>query len=466
MKAFDHISDTIAAISSSTGQGGIGLLRISGQESLSIAGKIFKPRRSKNITESNSYTVHYGWIVEPGNPQRIIDEVLLTIMRSPKSYTTEDVVEISCHGGSVALRSVLSLILEQGARLAEPGEFTKRAFLHGRIDLTQAEAVLDIIQSRTNRFLQISSNQLKGELSTALSSIREVLMHTYVTLEALINFPEDEIDGQTQRNIEAEIKQSLERISLLLTASEQGRILKEGIKIVLCGKPNVGKSSLLNVLLKQDRAIVSEIAGTTRDTIEESAQIKGIPFQIVDTAGILKPRNSIEEEAVKRSHMYIRSADVVLFLFDWSRPFDEEDSTIIRQIENEQIILVFNKQDLPKQLDTQMVCERFPHARQISLSALSGNGVASLEDAIAETVWHGGEPQSNTIMISNLRQINALKRAFESVGQAKILLENQTSFEFVSEEIKQAVHFLDQITGKDIDADLLDTIFSQFCIGK
>src|SRR3989338_1891946 len=317
MYQLKSLEDTIVAIATAVGSGGIGIVRLSGRQAVGIADQLFISRKNKKPAEFANYTAHYGWIVKNLRAgayiselqEEIVDEVLLTVMRTPKSYTKEDVVEISCHGGMVSLRSILMMATELGARLAEPGEFTKRAFLNGRLDLTQAEAVLDIIQAKASAFLRVSHHQLKGELTKTLEDIREHVMTVYTQLEAIMNFPEDDIDSPAKPEILKRISEAEGQVERLLLSSEQGRILKEGIKIVICGRPNVGKSLLLNVLLKQPRAIVSDIAGTTRDTIEETAQIKGIPFQLIDTAGILEPRDFIEQEAVKRSRLSMDSAD-------------------------------------------------------------------------------------------------------------------------------------------------------------
>lgn len=461
--------DTISAISTPTGQGGIGIVRLSGKKSLPIADKIFKPKNGRKPSALKNATVHYGAIIDRAN-DRIVDEALMTVMRGPKSYTKEDVVEFSCHGGAASLRSALRLTMDHGARLAEPGEFTKRAFLNGRIDLAQAEAVLDIIQAKTDAFLHVSTNQLKGELSTVLEQIRETLLTIYVEIEAIVNFPEDEIDASADtRNyaaIQTKIREAKNRVDQLLKTGEHGRILKEGIKIVLCGRPNVGKSSLLNALLRTPRAIVSEVAGTTRDTIEETAQIKGIPFQLVDTAGVLEPRDLVEEEAVKRSRMYITGADLVLFVFDASQELSGEDETLMNAVNGRNVIAVLNKSDLTQKIDESRVKQRYAQREPVPVSALKGKGIDKLEGAIVESVWHGNNMDAHGLMVSNLRHIQSLKGCAASLEKGIQILKNGQSLEFASEEIKIAVNALDGITGRNIDADLLENIFSQFCIGK
>ncbi len=463
MYQYQSLEDTIVAISTPSGQGGIGIVRLSGGEAVSVCEKMFKGKKGKPVSQLKSHTVHYGWI-QSGD--EVVDEVLLTIMRAPKSYTKEDVIEISCHGGMVSLRAILQLAISHGARMAQPGEFTKRAFLNGRIDLAQAEAVLDIIHSKTEHFLKVSTHQLKGELSTELESIREELLKSYVEIEAIVNFPEDDIDASQREKIIEKIDVQKQRVEKLLASSQHGRILKEGIKIVLAGRPNVGKSSLLNVLLKTPRAIVSDIAGTTRDTIEELAQIQGIPFQLVDTAGILEPRDLIEEEAVKRSHMYIQGADLVLFVLDASSSVQQEDQMLMERVKDHNALVVFNKSDLKSQMTQADIKKYLPNKKMVKVSALKNEGFEQLESEILEAVWHDKHIDTHGIMISNERHIQSLRQVQSILEKSQRIFQEGISLEFVSEEIKQAVNYLDSITGRNVDADLLDTIFSKFCIGK
>jgi tRNA modification GTPase len=470
VRSFQHLDDTIAAVSTPGGQGGIGIVRISGPVALPVADQIFIGRNQVLPSQYKSFTVHVGHVVkrEAGEPQNytIIDEVLLTVMRAPHSYTTEDIVEISSHGGPVSVHAILKLVLSLDARLAEPGEFTKRAFLNGRIDLVQAEAVLDIIQSKTDAYLKVSSNQLKGELSTELERIRGGLMAIYTEIEAMVNFPEDDVEPAHREALRRKISEQEKGVDHLLASSEHGKILREGIKIVIAGRPNVGKSSLLNALLKQPRAIVSEIAGTTRDTIEENAQIHGIPYQLIDTAGILEPRDVIEQEAVKRSHMYIQGADLVLFLFDVSQPVTEEDRMLAEQFRHQNLIVILNKNDLDHVIDTDKVKQLFPGKTTLAMSTFQKEAIRVLEKEIFEHIWHGKTMDPRSVMVSNLRHIERLRRCRASLENALTLLARGVSVEFVSEELKEAVHQLDYITGRDLDEDLLDTIFSRFCIGK
>jgi len=463
MYQYKGLEDTIAAIATPAGQGGIGIVRISGKDAVAVADAVLRLQGDKTLGGCESHTVHHGWVMDG---QTVIDEVLVTLMRAPKSYTAEDVVEINCHGGMTVLRAVLQAVLAAGARLSLPGEFTKRAFLHGRLDLAQAEAVMDVIGAKTENFLRVANNQLKGELSGELEGIREALLQIYTMVEALINFPEDGIDAQSLGQISVRVHAQEERVVKLLKSSQSGRILKEGLRIVLCGRPNVGKSSLLNGLLKQQRAIVTPIAGTTRDVLEESAQIKGIPIQLVDTAGIFEPRDLIEEEALKRSHLYIDSADLVLLVLDYSCPLQEADVLLMEKLQGRCVLAVVNKMDLDHQMDIAGPQGKFGSAHVIEVSALAPESIRALEAKIVEIIQKAKHWDRHGILVSNIRHIKALETAQRNLQGACRLMDKNTSLEFISEEIKGAVNQMDAITGRNIDDDLLDRIFSEFCIGK
>jgi len=464
MYQYKGLEDTIAAIATPAGQGGIGIVRISGKDAVTVADGVLRLEEGKTLKSCKSHTVHHGWVA--AKDDAVLDEVLVTLMKAPNSYTAEDVVEINCHGGMIVLRAVLQAVLSSGARLAAPGEFTKRAFLNGRMDLAQAEAVIDIIHAKTETYLRQSQHQLKGELSIELNVIREELTKLYTMVEALINFPEDGIDAQSRRQILDRIGVQKEVIAKLLRSSHTGRILKEGIRIVLCGKPNVGKSSLLNALLKEQRAIVTEIAGTTRDVLEESAQIEGIPISLVDTAGILEPRDLIEEEAVKRSHLFIKSADLVLLVLDNSCALESQDRGLIDQLKDASVIVVLNKTDLGEMIDRAVPERIFGRENLIKTSVLQEGSIQALEKKIVELVHQDKNLDTHGIMISNIRHIKSLEAAQENLQSACRLMNADTSLEFISEELKSAVNHLDAITGRNIDQDLLDRIFSEFCIGK
>jgi len=464
MYQYKGFEDTIAAIATPAGQGGIGIIRVSGKEAISVADAVLRLSGNRALKACASHTVQHGWVINA--KKEVLDEVLVTLMKGPKSYTAEDVVEINCHGGMTVLCAVLQALLAAGARLAIPGEFTKRAFLNGRMDLLQAEAVIDIIQAKTETFLRQSHYQLKGELSIELNHMREELIKLYTMVEAMINFPEDGIEAQGREQILNRISVQEKKVTALLKSSLSGRILKEGIRIVICGKPNVGKSSLLNALLKEQRAIVTDIAGTTRDVLEESAQIKGIPIALVDTAGILEPRDLIEEEAVRRSHLYIKSADLVLLVLDHNRSLEEQDKLLMEQLKAARVLVVINKKDLVEKLEINVPQEIFGIEQIIKVSAFEPASIQELEVKIVSLIQKDKNIDTHGLLISNIRHIKALEEAQKNLQAACRLMNENTSLEFISEELKSAVNQLDAITGRNIDEDLLDRIFSEFCIGK
>ena len=465
--------DTIAAIATPIGESGIGIVRLSGKDALKIADKIFVSKDSKKPSSFRTYTTHYGWIVKSsklqapspkGEPETFVDEVILTVMRAPRSYTKEDIVEINCHGGIVALRGALELVLEKGCRLAEPGEFTRRAFLNGRIDLAQAEAVLDIIRAKTDSALRVGIGQLKGALSGAIIRIREGLLDTLSVLEASIDFPEEESGGRPLEEVSRKLTSVQAQLSRLLESSKQGRILREGIHTVICGKPNAGKSSLLNALLRQERSIVTPVPGTTRDTIEEIIDIKGIPVRIVDTAGIIEPRDLVEKKAIGRTRRSIRSADLVILIFDGSRKLSGEDAALIKRLRRKQTIAVINKIDLKQRIEKDRILEKF--GRVIEISARRSKNIHLLEDCLADCVWAGKVGSSEPLLISNARHIEALRGAQILIAQAMRSLDNKLSLEFIAQDLKEASLRLDDLLGKRFSEDLLEKIFSEFCIGK
>jgi len=456
-----NLNETIAAISTSIGEGGIGIVRISGKDSLNIVKKIFVSQDEHDPLEFKTYTMHYGKIVSEG---KIIDEVILTLMRAPKSYTKEDVVEINCHGGGVVLNKILELVLAKGARLAEAGEFTRRAFLNGRIDLAQAEAVVDIIRAKTDFALKIGLEQLQGRLSSEIKQIRGQLLDVLTFLEAQIDFSEeDSVLGQKQR-IKSDLFIAWEKIRKLLIGSKSARIYKDGLHVVICGKPNVGKSSLLNAILKQERSIVTHIAGTTRDTIEELVDLKGIPVRIVDTAGILKARDLVGRKAVMRSQQQIKLADLVIVLFDGSKRLSKEDRRLMSQLKSKKVLAVINKIDLEQKINKEIIKNIFPHL--VELSAKKSRNINLLEEAILNLVHQGAAWSFESVMVSNLRHTSALVHAEKLIAEVSNSLDNGLSVEFIAQGIKDALVYLDNILGKDFSENLLDKIFGQFCIGK
>jgi tRNA modification GTPase len=456
----EDLTETIAAISTPIGEGGIGIVRISGREALMIADKIFVSSRGKPSGFS-TYTIHYGKIVES---LKVVDEVILTVMRAPKTYTKEDVVEINCHGGIVALRDVLDLVLKNGARLAYPGEFTKRAFLNGRIDLAQAEAVIDIIRAKTDSALRLGLSQLKGGLSKEINKFRESILDILVQLEASIDFPEEEAHKLELKKLSVKIEEINANFKNLIESSRPARVLREGIHLVICGKPNAGKSSLLNTLLKEERAIVTPLAGTTRDTIEEIIDIKGIPVRIVDTAGIIEPRDLVEKKALMRSKEEIELADLVIVVFDGSKKLSNEDLLLIKRLKSKTVIAVINKIDLKQRIDRKKLALEFKQL--VDISAKKSTNIAMLEKAIADLIYRGGILNPESIMVSNLRHIQLVRKAQKNIAQAGESLDNELPFEFVAQDLREALGFLDEVLGKRFSADLLDKIFSEFCIGK
>lgn len=459
----NDINDTIAAPATPAGGSGIGIVRISGKDALGVADRIFLAKDGRKVSSFKSYTVHYGWVVEPQSAG-IIDEVILTVMRAPRSYTKEDVVEINCHGGIVALRKVLELALGSGCRLAGPGEFTKRAYLSGRIDLAQAEAVLDIITAKTGAALKVSQRQLEGVLSGRINSIRQKLINALMELEANIDFPDEEIGALDLNKTGAILSDVNTELTKILSSSACGRILREGLHAVICGRPNVGKSSLLNALLCQERSIVTPVAGTTRDTIEEVIDIRGIPVRVVDTAGIIEPRGIVEKKAVQRSKKHIDSADLVLLVFDASSKLTKGDYSLIARLKKKQVIAVINKIDIKPKIDKKAIAKRFRHV--VEISAKKPKNIDLLEKAIAGSVYQGRVAGQEPVLLSNARHIAAIKEAQKFVALAFNSLDNKLSPEFISQDIKDALGFLDAIVGRGFTKDLLDKIFDKFCIGK
>ncbi|MDD4939458.1 MAG: tRNA uridine-5-carboxymethylaminomethyl(34) synthesis GTPase MnmE [Candidatus Omnitrophica bacterium] len=456
-------NDTIAAVATGMGDCGIAIVRISGKDALTVAEKVFVSRDGEKPSRFRTYTIHYGWIVKAGE-KGVIDEVILSVMRAPRSYTKEDVVEINCHGGIIATMRVLDLVLDNGCRMAAPGEFTKRAFLNGRIDLAQAEAVLDIIRAKTDSALRLGVEQLGGGLSKKLSQISGELLGILSLLEAAIDFPEEGIGSAESRKIPGRLRAIDKALKELLESSRRGKILREGVRAVICGKPNVGKSSLLNALLKQERSIVTPVAGTTRDTIEEIIDIKGIPVRIVDTAGIIEPRDLVEKKAVQRSKKYVTSADLIIFLLDGSKPLSRQDVELAEKMKGKKVIAIINKIDLKQKINRDRACKIF--SRVIEISAKKLININVLESAIADMVFGGKIAQNEPAMVSRLRHIEILKVTQKIIARSLDSLDNKFPDEFVAQDIKDALGGLDGLLGKRFSESLLDRIFSDFCIGK
>lgn len=468
--------DTIAAISTFSGESGLSIVRLSGEDALKVADKIFISKNKKKPSQFKTYTVHYGFIIDLQKKKiksdlslkkpRLIDEVLLTVMRSPKSYTREDVVEISCHGGIVAARKILDLALKSGARLAKKGEFTKRAFINGRIDLTQAEAVLDIIKAKTDTGLEMALNHLEGALSKEIKRLREDLMHILCEVEASIDFTEEGIKDIDKKSLNKRIRKIYADLKKLFDNADKGIILTEGVTAVICGKANVGKSSLMNALLKIEKVIVTHLAGTTRDAIEELLNIEGIPFKIIDTAGILKPANLIEKESIKRSKDYLKAADIVLLVLDNSRRLSQEDKDLINYIKDKKVIVVINKIDIISKLKTDEINTFLRDKDIIKISALKGKNLKKLEKALVKKAFGGRIFSDLGPMVNNFRQKELLGAACKNITDTLKSLEEGLSSEFMTIDLREAIKNLDEIAGEIVSDDVLDRIFSKFCIGK
>lgn len=457
------LDDTIVAISTPAGEGGIGIVRLSGRGSLSVADKIFRSKNDRPPSGFESYTTHYGHIVKENE---MIDEVLLTVMKAPKSYTKEDIVEINCHGGIVPLKRILGLVLSMGPRAAEPGEFTKRAFLNGRIDLAQAESVLDIIRSKTDKGLRAAMSQLEGDFSRNVRAIREELVGTLSNVEASIDFPDEDTEVLAEFNIKEKLTDAAGEIKSLLDSSDKGRILTEGIRTVICGRANVGKSSLMNALLREKRVIVSHIPGTTRDAVEEILNIDGIPLRIADTAGIIDSDDSLTMEGVAKSRFHISAADLVFFLLDGSAPLTADDMAIMGEIKDKKAIVVINKVDLPMRLDAGEVENHMPQRKIVEISATERKGLGKLEGAIKDMIWGGDVSANHSVLVTNQRHKALLGSAGDLLQKALKGVNEKTPSEFIALDIREAVESLGEITGETIDEEILERIFSNFCIGK
>ncbi len=455
---------TIAAIATAPGEAGIGIVRISGNESIAILDKIFKPKKEVTVEELPSRTVVYGHVTD--DKDAVLDEVLAIIMRKPFSYTTEDVVEIHCHGGIVPVRRIMQEVLKNGAELAEPGEFTKRAFLNGRIDLAQAEAVIDVITSKTETGLNAALNQLEGELSKAVRAVMDKLLAMLAHIEASIDFPEHDIEEITKSNIEAMLLEAKTSVKILLESFDEGKLVRDGLKTAIIGRPNVGKSSLLNVLLKENRAIVTEVPGTTRDIIEEYLNIGGLLIRLVDTAGIRETEDIVERIGVERTKAAIKDSDLVILVVDASEELTDEDIEIIEMIKGKRVITALNKIDLGEGHNRTMLNGLFGEENVIQMSVRKGVGIDKLEDRVKELVFQGKLSISNNSMVTNIRHKNLLDRALNNVERAISSIEDDIPVDLISVDIREAWSCLGAITGDSIEEDIVKEIFSKFCIGK
>ena len=456
---------TIAAISTATGSGGIGIIRLSGEKSIEIIKKIFKPIDKKiNLDEVKGYTIKYGFIVDSNNEK--IDEVLVSFFRAPSSYTTEDMCEINSHGGTVIERKILEQCLLNGAELAEPGEFTKRAFLNGRIDLSQAESVIDIINAKTDKEAKESFKQLQGNLSIELNNIKDNLLDIMSDIEASIDYPEYDIEETTNSKALKVLNEIRNKLVNLENSFENGKILKEGVKTVIIGKPNAGKSSLLNTLLKEDRAIVSDYAGTTRDTIEEFINVDGIPLKIIDTAGIRETNDFVEKIGVEKAIGLIKDADLVIALFDSSKELEEEDYKILELIKNKKSIVLLNKSDLSDLNIKTINYISNTNKKVIKASMKTKNGIAELYKTISELFNNNELNSDNGIVITNIRHKNLIHNAINNLDEAENSIKNDMPIDVVAICIKEVLESIGSITGDNVSEDIINKIFSKFCLGK
>ena len=483
------IDETIAAIATAPGEGGIGIVRISGEDASTILGKIFcAASGAKGCGQSNSSVeaqsqgqpqdaqsqggrmlrprlMHYGFIRDNFSGE-LIDEVMAVYFKAPFSYTAEDVVEIQCHGSMVSLRKILSLVLKNGARMAEPGEFTKRAFLNGRLDLSQAEAVIDLIRAKSDKTFDVALSQLEGNFSKEIREIRAELMDSLVDITVNIDYPDEDIEQLTFEKLIATLGSVRGKIEDLLRTSDTGRIISEGLKVSIIGKPNVGKSSLMNALLNETRAIVTEVPGTTRDTIEEMITIRGIPIRLTDTAGIHETDDVVEKIGIEKSKEAFNNADLVILMIDTSRSLDDEDISIIEHIGDRKVIAVMNKSDLPSEFASAEIAKLLPDAPIIAASVTGGQGIEEIENIIEELVYGGKVKQNESTMITNVRHKRLLEEASQSIADAIEGAEERQPLELIEIDANAAYESLGMIIGEAVEEDIINEVFARFCLGK
>lgn len=457
------VEDTIAAIATALGEGSIAVVRVSGPDAIGTVAKVFKS--GTDLRDAPSHTVHYGWVVDRDN-DIVLDEVLVTVMKGPRSFTAEDVVEVSTHGGIVAVKSVLELLLRSGARLAEPGEFTKRAFLNGRIDLAQAEAVIDLIRSKSDRAFQVARKQAEGALSKRIVPLRQQLIELLAHVEVNIDYPEHDVEEVTAGLIRDKCGSVLSQVKELLKRADEGKILREGITTAIVGRPNAGKSSLLNALARENRAIVTDIPGTTRDIVEETVTLSGIPLRLLDTAGIRETSDTVERIGVERSHGALNEADLILLVLNHHEPLHEDERKLLFQLKDRSTIIVVNKMDLPGQLDMDEVERDYNPERIVSLSAKEGTGIDRLEQAVSRLFFSGMVETGDLTYVSNARHISLLHQAKQSLEDAIAASGEGVPIDLIQIDIAASWETLGGILGDAAGDSLLDQIFSQFCLGK
>jgi tRNA modification GTPase len=459
------LDDTIAAIATPLGEGGLGVIRVSGWDALAIVRTVFRDRRGRAVERLPSHRVRFGSMIDPRTGAKL-DEVLVTYMRAPHSYTREDVVEISGHGGIGVMGRILEALVKAGARLAEPGEFTKRAFLNGRLDLAQAEAVIDLIQAQTEASQRTALAQLEGRLSQAITAMREDLLEVLAYIEGAMEFPEEDLELLPWETLLAKEHDVATRLSALLDTFHTGRVLREGIQVAIVGRPNVGKSSLFNALLAANRAIVTPIPGTTRDILEEVVNLRGYPFRLLDTAGLRASHDVVEQEGIGRARISLETADLVLLVLDSSEALTAEDEEVMAAAQGKRVQVVLNKADLPAALDGQALEARSPGWPKMMVSCKEQHGLDRLIEAMVEVVLSGQQPPREGPMVTKFRHWEALYHAAESLCRARQGMEQRLSGEFIAVDLREALEWLGEVVGLNYTEDLLDKIFSEFCIGK
>ncbi|MDP4161496.1 MAG: tRNA uridine-5-carboxymethylaminomethyl(34) synthesis GTPase MnmE [Bacillota bacterium] len=458
--------DTIVAISTPMGEGAIAIVRLSGDEAIPIADSIFKSIGAKRLTDVPSHTIHYGHLVDPANGQAV-EEVMVSLMKGPKTFTKEDVVEINCHGGIVSVNRVLQLVLKNGARLAEPGEFTKRAFLNGRIDLSQAEAVMDLIRAKTDRAMNVALGQMEGRLSKLIRKLRQEILETLAHVEVNIDYPEyDDVEEMTHHMLLEKASLVRSELKKLLQTSEQGKILREGLSTVIVGRPNVGKSSLLNSLVHENKAIVTDIPGTTRDVIEEYVNVRGVPLRLLDTAGIRETEDIVERIGVEKSRQVLKEADLILLVLNYADSLTVEDENIFKAVSGLDVIVIVNKTDLPGKIDSDRVRELAKGHKIVTTSLLDDKGVDELEEAISSLFFEGSLESGDMTYVSNSRHIALLHQALQLMEDAIQGVEMGTPIDIVQIDLTRTWELLGEIIGESIHESLIDQLFSQFCLGK
>lgn len=460
-----EIMDTICAISTAPGIGGIGIVRMSGRDSIDILNKMFVSAKERRADEFKTHTLYYGYIIDPGDNQKV-DEALVSVMRAPNTYTKEDVVEINCHGGIISLKRILEICLRSGSRLATAGEFTKRAFLNGRIDLTQAEAVIDLINSKTDLGFETAFDQLEGHLSQRIKKLKSEALLLMAQIEASIDFPEHDIEETTYAFLRDKINELIKNIDDILESSDKGKIIREGLSTVIVGKPNVGKSSLLNSLLRENRAIVTEIPGTTRDIIEEYINMDGVPLKITDTAGIRETDDIVEKIGVQKSNAAIDNADLILFVLDNNDVVSENDISIAKRIHDKRVIIIINKIDLESKIEEEKITNILTDKPIIKVSIKEEKYLDRIEEAVSKMFFGGKLEINNDTLITNVRHKSLLENARADLTQALESLKNKMPIDCVSIDIKNCLENLGSITGDHISEDIIDEIFKNFCIGK